>query len=284
MKRLAMLVVMIGAVGVAPRAQQPAFEVASIKVSAPSERGGRQSMQPGGRFVATNARLDDLVLWAWRVHRPQLAGGPPWMTTARFDITALSGDPAISRPRMALMLRRLLEERFKLRVHTETREDAVFHLLAARRDGRLGPQLRTSAVDCRAFIAERDVIDVSQPIAGADACQPRNRMSATPTSATMAIARVGLPMSDVAATLIPFARRIVLDRTGLEGLFDLDLSFSPDNVLIFTADGAPPTVAQPGEGRSLNTALQEQLGLKLEASRGPVEVLVIDSAELPTEN
>jgi uncharacterized protein (TIGR03435 family) len=168
-------------------------------------------------------------------------------------------------------------------VHTETREADVFNLVSAR-NGRLGPNLRPSAADCRPFIVERDVLDASQPIAGADNCQPRNRMTATPTSATMAVVRVGVPMSEVAAMLVPFARRMVVDRTQMAGLFDLELSFSPDAVQIFTADGAPPAVVQPAEGRSLNTALQEQLGLKLESSRGPVEILVVDSAEPPTEN
>ena len=175
------------------------------------------------------------------------------------------------------MLRALLYERFKLRVHTEQRELPVYHLVTARRDWKLGPQLRPSAVDCEAVRSTR----APGPRPADDGSEPTCRPSfdANVREGTMTVKVEGESMTSLARTLLSSeTRRTVLDKTGLAGTFDIQLTFIPEPL-----PGLPRMPASEN-GVSLFTAIQEQLGLKLEAERGLVEVLVIDGAERPTEN
>jgi hypothetical protein len=141
----------------APAPGSQAFEVASVK---PNKSGdGRISiqMQPGGRFTATNFPLRELIRMAYGVQNSQLVGGPDWIGSERFDIVAKAeSDPSPSPPGgppgpMLMMVRNLLVERFKLAVHNETKDLPIYALVMARADGRLGPQLRASQVDCAAL-------------------------------------------------------------------------------------------------------------------------------------
>lgn len=274
---LAALVVVAGRVAEGQR-----FDVASLKPTPPSSTalGGRVRIQPGGRVVATASTLNELVQWAWQVQPFQLTGGPDWAAITRFEVTAQGGSPSAGRQELAPMVRRLLEERFQLRTRVETREMPIFRLVRATRDGRLGPRLQPSAVDCVAVLNDRAAIDAPPPDPEQATCQPRQRLSATTTTATMAAFRTGASMAHVASMLVPFARRTVVDATGLTGRYNFDLTFSPDRVMVFV-DGGPPRDVQPADGTTLATALEEQLGLKLEPARGPVDVLIIEAAESP---
>jgi uncharacterized protein (TIGR03435 family) len=234
-----------------------AQDVASVKPSppAPLNRLGFPTralieIGAGGRISATQATLIDLIRRAYNLQPFEVEGGPEWASSDRFDVTA-RGD-----------LRALLADRFKLRVRTETRDTAVYLLVPARSDRRLGPQIRPSTVDCAA--------------AGAD-CAPA--FDANMSGGTMIMKFKGETMGGLARLLVgPNTRRPVLDRTGIAGTFDGELSFAPEPL-----PGLPP-FPQNADAVSLFTALQEQFGLKLEAGRGPGEVLVIEGAEKPAGN
>jgi uncharacterized protein (TIGR03435 family) len=178
-----------------------------------------------------------------------------------------------------LMLQSLLAERFKLATHKDTRELPIYSLEVARSDGRLGPQLRPATVDCEAMIAAARARGGPPPAPPAPGERPICGIRINPGR----LSGGGFPLSQFAATLSQFVQRIVVDRTGLSGNFDVDLTWTPDQL----PQGGPPPGAPPlppadPNGPSIYTAVQEQLGLKLESAKGPVDVLVIDRAESPT--
>jgi bla regulator protein blaR1 len=232
---------------------RPAFEVVSVR---PNKSGpGPVFMRrlPGVGFEAGNVTPRDLFLFAYDIQRPYLVGLPGWAENERFDIVArVSSGGNVE----MTMLRGLLEDRFRVVVHSETREMPVYALVLARPDGRLGPQLRRSQVDCVST-------SPAPPSASAQPqCPTRNGPGFT--------AAVGRPIPAFLFFLVGQVQRAVIDRTGLTGTWDLELQFNPDS----------PDDPRP----SLFTALQEQLGLRLEPSTAPVPVLVIDRIERPTEN
>jgi uncharacterized protein (TIGR03435 family) len=265
-----------------PAAGRPSFEVASVKQNKSADRRVQIGLQPGGRFTATNVPLRMLIRNAYQLQDAQIISGPGWIDTERFDVVAKAeGNPAPAQPGgppgpMQLMLQSLLEERFKLRMHRETQELPIFALTMARSDRRLGPQLRQAAVDCQALIAAaRARGEMPTPSPATE--RPNCGMRIGPGQ----LSGGGFPLSQLAVTLSGLVQRIVIDRTGLSGTYDLDLSWTPD-VLPQNPAGAPPLPPIDPNGPSLYTALQEQLGLKLESQRGPVEVMVIDSVQPPT--
>jgi uncharacterized protein (TIGR03435 family) len=270
-------------------ANSPAFEVASIKANTSGERRVGIGIQPGGRFTATNVPLRVLIRNAYQVQDTQLVGGPDWIDSARFDIAAKAeGDVPPTPPGgppgpMQLMLRTLLVERFKLAVHHETRELPVYALVFARSDGKLGPQLHPASVDCEALRATGRDRGAPPPFP-----QPGERPTCGMRLGPGQMAGGGYPLSQLATTLSSFVQRVVVDRTGLAGNFDFDLTWSPDQF-----QGGGPLGPLPGSERpvgsdssapSIFTALEEQLGLKLASQKGPVDVLVIDRVERPTED
>lgn len=279
----------------APRlaAQSPAdrpaerfeFEVASVRPSEADTPMVRIQLQPGGRYNAVNVTLQMLILNAYQVQQFQIVDGPDWLGSERFDIVAKAeNDPGPASPAEAgpiqLMVRSLLEDRFKLVVHTETREMPIYTLVRAREDGELGPQLTPSTVDCRALFAaaRRGGPPPAPP-------QPGDRPGCGVRMGFGTLAAGSMPLSQIAQVLSPQLARIVVDRTGLEGNFDLELRWAPDQLpgggFGVPPPGAPLPPVDP-DAPSLFTAVQEQLGLKLESERGPVDVLVIDGAEMPT--
>jgi uncharacterized protein (TIGR03435 family) len=266
MQRIYSVLVLCGTCCLALSAQTPittsidaAFEVASIK---PNKSGATSSSTSGraGSFTASNVTVRQLIIYAYRVRPFQLAGGPGWISADRFDIQARS--PEIAKPDNPGMTRALLRDRFKLVAHTETRQEQIYALVVARADGRLGPQLKPSSWHC----------DPAQPGA-ASPC-------GTNTSVNDTVGRMtgtGQSMQSLVNALGGFGlNRMVLDRTGLTGQFDFELRWTPDNV---RGTAAP---AQANDAPSIFAALQEQLGLRLESQRGPVEFLVVDSIEQPT--
>jgi uncharacterized protein (TIGR03435 family) len=226
-------------------AQAPSFEVASIKRNVSGDaRSGTRTL-PGGRVATTNESLRQIIRRAYGSNDLDVVGGPDWLDTDRWDITASAGT---GNPDEALepMLRSLLAERFKLRAHVEMRERPIYGLVLGRPDKRLGDKIHISPTDCR---ADADCGSTSAKTSGVGAGT---------------ITGVARTMADIGRSLSPYAGRRVFDRTGLGGRYDFEIQWS-DEVSIFTA-------------------LQEQLGLKLDAQRGPVEVVVVDSVERAVED
>lgn len=270
---------------VAAAGSLPAFDAISIRQNTSTGRGGRSGgqMQPG-RFVVQNATLRTIIRRAYGadgralgnmldLFAQQVAGGPAWIDQDKFDVVATTAGP-VEPPQMRLMVQRMLAERFTLVAHWETRELPVYVLTKARADGQAGPGLTpTSDEECAA--ARGTGMPPTPPPPGQPGPPPP--CGAIQFGPGQLIAR-GAPMEWLAASLtnIPVVTgidRMVLDRTGITGNYGFTLKFA-------TA-GAPN--ADP-DRPALTTALEEQLGLKLEASREPVDVLVIDSVERPDAN
>jgi uncharacterized protein (TIGR03435 family) len=231
----------------------------------------------GGRLNATQATLRDLILRAYGLNDFQLTGGPRWMAVDRFDVAAQaeSGFQGGS-AQVQAMLRELLAERFALRARLETRDLPILELHAARRDGRLGPQLRPSNMDCAAIRAKRPAGVAAGP--GEPTCVPSFDMDAKANVLTIRLE--GESIAELARVLSssPEIRRIIRDATGLAGTFDVELSFTPEPLPGF------PRLPNGENGFSLLAAIREQLGLRPESAQGPVEVLVVESADQPSEN
>ena len=295
MKRLvlALMVPAVIAVGVraqdAPAPSSLAFEVASVKGNTSGGEGMMFRTQPGGRFNVTNVPLKEIIRFAYGVQPFQITGGPDWIGTARWDIVAKAdastplgpAAPGTLSP-IALMLQNLLADRFKLKVHRESREMPVYALVLARSDGTLGPKIERNQTDCAAMA--RNAGRTGGPPAGPPA--PPKPGERPPCGAFMgpgSVAAGAVGISQLATMLSQRVGRTVLDKTGLDGLWSFNLDFAPE----FPQGAPPPGVQLPPsdpDAPSLYTALQEQLGLKLDAQRGPVDMLVIDSADHPTED
>jgi uncharacterized protein (TIGR03435 family) len=290
----------------AAAANEPSFEVASIKRNTSGEQFMRMGGPPG-RFSVTNLPLRNLIIQAYQLQPTQLIGGPEWIATERFDINATTGtapDPGgrggifvggRGNP-VAPMLRTLLADRFKLRVHPEQREMQVFALVQ-REPGKTGPGLAPTKVDCAGMMAARGRGDGPPPPP-----QPGTRPPCSFMLGPGNLSASSVPLSELARTLSQRLGRIVIDRTGLAGQYDFELTFAPDSAgaggpggpgggatAIIGGGGAPPpgALAPPPvdpNAPSLFTALQEQLGLRLDSVRAPVDVIVIDSVERPTED
>jgi bla regulator protein blaR1 len=250
------------------RSPRLAFEVATIKRNVSLNEGGGGGLGRGGRFRLVNVSVRPMILMAYRNGPPlmlsQVTGGPGWLDSEKYDITAKVSDDFTSRPQaeqvaaQPLLLQSLLEDRFKLNVHRETRQLPIYSLVRARKDGSPGPQLRPSIVDCKI-----------EP----DKC----RLDFAPGRFYGGAMR----MDSLIGFLSSNVQRVVVDRTGLKGTFELTLEFTPDRTALpLSADATPPPADKP----SILTALQDQLGLKLESGRGPVDVVVIDHVERPTED
>jgi uncharacterized protein (TIGR03435 family) len=270
MRKTPLWVALVSIVGVlspaASRAQSKTssrleFEVSSVR---PNRSGDIRTtaVRPspaGGTYTADNQSVSQLIRQAYSLKPFQLEGGPKWIDDFgpdKYDIVAKAAGP-VMKDQLLLMLRTLLEDRFKLKYHFETRQLPIYALVVASK-GVLGPNLRKSNAD------EPRLFPIRQSPGGMDA--------------------VNATMQDLAWSLSSFtAGRLVLDRTGLADHFAFTLEFTPDAAALPRPAGIelPPRVSS---GPSLFQALPEQLGLKLESAKGPVEVLIVDSAEKPTEN
>lgn len=253
-------------------AQTPQFEAATVKRRT-EPGGGFIGRQPGGRFAAQGTSLRDLLVFAYGVQSYQVVTSTRWIETDRWDIAAV-GAPATPAD-VLIALQQLLADRFRLVVRREQRDLPVYALVPARSDRRPGPRLKASATDCEALKAEAGRTHVTP--AGFDGrCYSRGRAGS--------IELGGSRLTEFTQLLSGRLQRTVIDRTGLSGPWDLTLSYTPEPAQI--AVGAVAAGDQPAfdpNGASLFTAVTEQLGLKLEAIRAAVEVLVIDRAEVPNE-
>jgi uncharacterized protein (TIGR03435 family) len=255
-------------------AQGPAFDVASVKPNVSGDVGGQFGVRPGGQLAVVNNSLRNIVRNAWGLQDFQIVGGPDWFDRDRFDITARPTVEPRTREEFAQMVQSLLADRFALRVHFETREIPIYALVPVRQ-GDTGPKLRSSATDCAAVEAAARRGGAPPPASAGE-----RPLCGTRTTPGRMMAG-GVTMATFARNLSNFAGRITVDRTGLPGIYDIDLEWLPDQLPppgSLPAGLSPP----PSDAPSLFTAVQEQLGLRLDSQRGPVEVLVIDSAERPT--
>ena len=252
------------------------FEVVSIKRSDPSAQlrlrmtPGQLDMEAAPLRMPAATVLPILRIFGW----------PDWIDAERYTISAKMPDGA-SQGAMQVAIRNLLKDRFKLVTHEETRELPVYDLVLARGDGRLGPALQASSAECQAALT-----DYYEAVRRGMPAQAPPAEVARCTSSQLGIGTVGLRGQSIRGfTLMvaQFVDRQVIDRTGLTGFYDLTLTWTPEPAVGATVLGVPPTPPPPADPDAPNifTALQEQLGLKLEPGRGPVEVVVIDRLEKP---
>jgi len=287
----AVLVVSATALSVSrPHAQAPAqapdpnaaltYEAASVKPNKSGVQGSSIRRFPGGRLQATNMPLRALITFAYQVQGFQLVDDPTWIRNENFDIVAkMEGDPPPVMPGTGpdphmVAMRTLLAERFKLAVRRETREMDIYALVLARPDGKLGPALKPTTQDCAAMIAAARGGPPPGPPPG-----PNSPVVCGMRGLPGRLVAGAMPMSLLASNLSGQVQRIVVDRTGLSGGWDFEITFAPERPL-----NPPPGVEFPPadpNAPSLFTAMQEQLGLKLQSTKGPVEVLVVERVEQP---
>jgi uncharacterized protein (TIGR03435 family) len=291
MKRLLVLGAALASVTLAAQSAAPAFEVASIKRNKSGDGFMGMGMQPGGRLTMTNMPVRQLIVRAYGVQPYQVLGGPSWITSDRFDITAKAPGDA-SPQEMNAMLETLLADRFKLKVRKETRQSDVYRLVKARADGGLGEALKPAAVNCD---MARGRAGGPPPGPGAGPAAARGPATGGPMMGPcqflIAPGRfqvAGQSMAAFANSLGMQVGRPVLDETGLQGAYDFTLTFMPDAGRGMPAGPPPPGAPElppiDPNAPALPTALQEQLGLRLESGKGPVEMIVIDSIDQPTED
>lgn len=267
----------------APERAAPArFEVASVKRNTSGQGFITFDMQPG-RLSLINIPVRQLIVRAYQVQPFQVAGGPSWIASDRFDVIAKPPE-GVTPAQTNAMLQALLADRFKLVVHKEDGPGDIFHLVKARPDGRLGGALKPAAVDC-ASRRGGPPGPAAGPAPGPGGAPGGCFMMIGPGRLEMA----GQPLATLANSLAQQLGRPVRDETGLAGAYDLTLTFLPDSAGRGMPIGPPPPGAPElppidPNAPSLTTALVEQLGLKLEAARGPVEMIVIDRIEQPTED
>jgi len=252
-RKTPVIVLAISLVASLAHSQPPAFDVASVKRNTSVDSRQSTRLLPGGRVAITNMPLRTLIRVAYGATGSQVVGGPGWVASDGYDIVAkFSGDlPAAANgqsPELLLMLRTLLADRFKLRVHMETRPAATYALVVAPKGPGVGVAIKASQTTC----------------------DPPSQCGIRGGNGN--VTYTGLTLRQIATSIagFPSVARPVIDRTGLAGRYDLHLQFN---------DG-PGSENDP----NLFTALVEQAGLKLQQETGPVEFIVIDRAERPTED
>lgn len=237
--------------GVAAQAQATSFEVASIRPSPPGTRGTYVNLPPPGReFTTKNVPLATLIQVAYHIQDYQLSGGPGWMASDPFDIAA-KADHDVDRAEIRRMIQALLADRFKLTVRRETKELPVYDLVVAKSGSKL-PESREGDGGFR---------------------WGGGRINGRMVS-----------MTDFVEVLSASMGRPVLDRTALTGRYDVKLQWTPEHFVSHEGPGVKNEPQPDPDGPSIFTAIQEQLGLKLEARKGPVETIVVERAEKPSEN
>lgn len=237
------------------RAQSPAFEVVSVKLN---RLGGPAGFRPEpGRLTVTNMSLKALVEFAYNIRDYQISGGPGWFDSDRWDVAATASG-AVSDEEQKQMLQALLADRFRLNIHHETRDLPVYALSV----GKNGTKLQANTDGKPQELKQGLIVRAN--------------------SALFRLNGVDVPIVKLADFLAAHIGRMVNDRTRMQGTFDFTLEWAPDPAHAPSLNGA--RMEPNPDGASLFTAVQEQLGLKLESTKGRVEVFIIDRAEKATEN
>jgi uncharacterized protein (TIGR03435 family) len=283
-----LIAVSLLATALSAQSAAPAFDVASVKRSPDAPFGFPGVMlQPGGRVTSPGTSVRQLVLVGYGLQDLQVTGGPPWIASDLYAIDARTAADA-TRASVRLMVKSLLADRFHLAAHVEKRELPSLVLVPASRDGKLGPRLRRSGGDCTAPTPPPGVPLPPPPPPGGQAFTPVLPQDPLgPQCGAISfpgwISGRRMTMAQLTIMLTQMTRRIVVDESGLAGEFDLDVTFMPDEPVRLNGAAAPPSLAM-ADRPSLTTAIQEDLGLKLDPRRREVDVLVIDRIERPSEN
>jgi uncharacterized protein (TIGR03435 family) len=280
------------------------FEVASVRPAAPlsgvealifQQRGGPESADPG-QISYTNIPLQRLVMMAYGISEPYEISAPGWLDDERYDVVAKL-DPSSTRDQLKVMLQNLLAERFGMTIHHETKNLSIYELVIAKGGSKVKEVIETlSPSSAPADTAGRGATDV-------DANGLRQR---APGQIGLSMIRLGGPSTRFSARQQPISAltqvlqnplgRTVVDGTGLRGKYDFNLDWTRDartsaNVRNTGGAAVPAPVLGTADSQidvgppDLFTALQQQLGLKLEEKKGPVDVVVVDHAEkMPTKN
>ena len=268
LRRASLALLLIG-----PGFAQLTFEVASIKPANPDAQGGFIQFMPDGGLKMINVPLRNMITFAYDVRDFQVSGGPGWVGTERFDVMARPEHAAAEgvddlakmtdqqrqtvRDQIAERLRALLADRFQLAVHKETKDQPIYALVASKSGTKLKEASATEGA--------RRGMSVN-----------RGRMEG-----------FSAPMGMLTNVLSGQLGRPVVDKTGLIGKYDLILEWTPDAGADARAQGFGDGISEPAPapgGPTIFTALQEQLGLRLESQKGPVQNIVIDRVEKPSEN
>jgi uncharacterized protein (TIGR03435 family) len=254
-------------VAVNPATAPLAFEVSTVKQNKSGSAGSSSGFRDG-RFVASNTTLKNVLQYqAYGIPESRILGGPPWMGSQRFDIEAKTDSAVLDRLRTLArgqrrietraMFQQLLADRFKLAVHWETRDLPIYALVVQKKGASLHP---SKEPDGHSSTSSNDGQFTAQ----------------------------GLTLAQLADALTQELSRelgrVVIDKTGIQGRYDFALKWTQDTGAPLMNNAADASAPQPDTGPSIFTAIQEQLGLKLESSKGPVQVLVIDHVEMPSEN
>ncbi|MGA7158507.1 MAG: TIGR03435 family protein [Acidobacteriaceae bacterium] len=263
---------LLALIAIAATAQQPApatppstplfYDIVSIHPHRTLDDNVSVDTRPGN-FSGTNTSLKELISYAYGIRADLISGLPGWANTARFDVTAKVSDfdnavfKNMTTEQREAMFRPMLADRFHLKVHAEIKNLEVFNLVVTKDGPKFKPNPPANLDPNSPKQPDRDGIWINN-----------DDMVAT-----------AIPISELANVLAQQLHHTVIDKTGLAGNFDLKLKWTPDELQNTGADDGT-TNAPPG----LFTALQEQLGLKLEASKGPVKTLVVDHADQPTPN
>ena len=256
-------------------AQTPSFEAASVKKNA---GGGPPGMEirvtPNGGFIATNVPLRVLVRESFRVQDYQVIDLPGWADNERYDITARSAGAA---PDWQPMVQTLLRERFALSARRETRDMPIYAAVQVR-EGRLGPGLKTTPAATSAYCTAQRLPEGQRP-----ALDPAMGFCGLRQALGLVQGR-DVPVTALWRFVSQQAGRAIVDRSGLSGNHDFDLTWTPEQFANRTLPAVVNGNTIDPNGPSLFTALQEQLGLRLDAQRGPVDVVVVEKIDRPTEN
>jgi bla regulator protein blaR1 len=229
------------------------FEVASVKPAAPgSPGGGAYLLLPGGSFVGRNLPVRRLVMEAYGVGSFQISGGPGWIDSERYDIEAKA--EGLAKPdQLSVVMQALLADRFKLEVHRETKDLPIYAVIVGKQGAKIHLSVQTSS--------------------GKQGFASRTRIAGD------------FSMADFAKILAPLLSRSVIDRTGLDGTYELNLQWTP----LIGQDGPVPGVDNtelPADANEppIFSAIQEQLGLQLKSQRGPVDIIIIERVKKPSDN
>jgi uncharacterized protein (TIGR03435 family) len=262
----------------AAEARRPAFATTSVTPHTSGGASGGTRLQPGGGFTATNVTLRELVAFTYQRHpfdRRDVTGGPAWADTDRFDVVAEAArehefGPDGSPSSTWAMVQALLADRFRLEVHEENVERPVYALVRTAADAPLGPKLRRTDVDCGALMK-------GPPRPMAPGQSPPCSVKTPPGRLFVNTAT----LATVASLLSPHLDRVAVDRTGLEGRFDVAIEAAEIKAPPGYTPGPSDLALPPAAGPTIFTAVREQLGLTLEPQVAAVPVLVIDHAERP---
>lgn len=271
MRSLAMLACLAATTALAQDATLPVYTATQLRLNTDAANRRTRTTPDGFQMVGMTIRT------IWQLAYPSQAGdpvgAPDWFSTDRYDLTVRFEGTPTSEQRM-LAMRQIFAEQLKLKVHRETRDLPTYDLVVSRPDRRLGPSLRRIDIDCDALrTSMRAAVQRGEPVT-----QPPPATNGAPLCGEKlgagSVMSGGMPIANLASFFRNVAGRLIVDKTGLDGFYEYALEWAPG--------GAPSPDAAPDPRPTLFTALQERLGLKLEPSVTPIEVVVIDHIERPT--